>query len=102
MVGICVFGSFWNYGNKIIYDDFPNDSKNRRRKEVENMSIFTFLANATLEGALTALSSVITFLIGFFTQILGLFVTSPTLLIFLGIFVCGAIIGLVTRVVRSA
>lgn len=55
-----------------------------------------------MEGMLTAITSVVTFLISQFTEILGLFATEPVLTICFSIFVVGAIIGLVTRLYKTA
>lgn len=55
-----------------------------------------------LSAFLTDIGSVITMLIGEFTDILRLFLTEPVLAVIFGVFVTGAVIGLVTRIYRSA
>lgn len=55
-----------------------------------------------MTAALESIGTVVTFLLGKFASILDLFTTNPLLLIFVGIFVLGAIIGLVRRVISVA
>lgn len=49
---------------------------------------------------LTDIGSIVTYLLGEFTNILALFVTEPILVLLLGLMVMGAIIGLTMRVVH--
>jgi len=51
---------------------------------------------------LTDIGSVATMLLGKFGDILGMFTTQPVLTVIFGIFVVGGVIGLVTRLYKSA
>jgi hypothetical protein len=55
-----------------------------------------------LETLITNIGSVWTFLFGFFDDIFSMFLNNPVLTIVFGIFVTGAIIGLVSRVYKHA
>lgn len=57
---------------------------------------------STLSTVLSGIGDVVTFLLGKFGDIIGLFTENPLLLLFVGIFVLGAIIGLVRRVISVA
>lgn len=51
---------------------------------------------------LTDIGSVVTEMIANFGDILTLFTTQPVLMVIFGIFVTGAVIGLITRLYRNA
>jgi uncharacterized membrane protein len=55
-----------------------------------------------MSAFLTDIGSVVTMLLGKFTDVLGLFTSQPVLTVIFGIFVTGAVIGLVTRLYRHA
>lgn len=55
-----------------------------------------------LSDFISDVGSVITALVGYFSDILGLFTTEPVLAVIFGVFLTGAVIGLVTRLYRHA
>lgn len=55
-----------------------------------------------LTSFLTDIGSVITALIGYFSDVLQLFTSEPVLAVIFGIFLTGAVVGLVTRLYRAA
>lgn len=55
-----------------------------------------------LESLITAVGSVFTFLIGQFSGIFEVIVEQPVLLVIFGIFITGAVIGLVMRLKNAA
>lgn len=55
-----------------------------------------------LSDFITDVGGVITALIGYFGDILELFTTTPVLAVIFGVFLTGAVIGLVTRLYRTA
>lgn len=59
-------------------------------------------SETALATFLTNVGSVVTAITGFFADVLELFSNEPILLLPLGIFVIGAVIGLVSRMIRAA